>query len=287
MTKSKFDRPHFARRWAGGEPGVAVCSCADAPDMTPVYQAAKESAELGKEALAWYKEQAAAQQPLIQRAADRADQVADKQLAMMDQQINLAGEYDAYRKRVFQPGEEKLMADAMTFNTDQERERMAGEAGGDVAQAFGSARDQLRRDVGRAGINPADGAFTSSLSGMAGQEALQTSFLKNKTRNDAKTMGRAMLTDAVSLGRNLPAQQATAAGIALNAGNAGVQNGMAPVTLSSGNINLAGQGYNMGMQGLNQSGNLYLGGAKTEYGDGGAGMAQGAGAAIGGIAMAI
>lgn len=279
-------RARHARRW-DEEAAPAVCQCSDAPDMTPVYAAAKESAELGRDALSWYKEQAAAQQPLIQRASDRADSVADKQLAMMDQQISLAGDYDKYRKDVFEPGERRLMGEAMNFNTDAERERMAGEAGGDVAQAFGAARSGMRRDFGRTGVNPADGGYAAGLSSMAGQEALQTSFLKNKTRQDARTMGRAMLTDAVSLGRNLPAQQATAAGIALNAGNAGVQNGMSPVSLSSGNIQLGGQGYGTAMQGLNQSGNLYLGGAKAEYGDGGAGMAQGAGAAIGGIAMAI
>lgn len=267
--------------------GAHLLRCADAPDMTPVYEAAKASAELGKEALAWYKQQAADQAPMIQRASDRADQVALKQLSLMDQQLQLGQDYADYNKTTFRPAEEKLVSDAMTFNTDAERERLAGQAGADTAQAFGAARSQLVRDAGRSGIDPNDGAFKSGLTRMAGDEALQSAFLKNKTRQDSRTLGRAMLMDAVSLGRNLPSQQATAAQLALSAGNSGVGNSQVPIALSTANTQLAGQGYGTALQGYNQSGNLYATGAKIEVGDGGAGLAQGAGAAIGGIAMAI
>lgn len=284
MTKS--NRAQRARHWSG-ELGLAICSCSDAPDLTPMYEAAKASAKLGEEALAWYKEQAAAQAPLIQRAADRADEVAGKQIQMMDQNMQLSSDYDKYRKETFVPVEKKLVSDAMTFNTDQERERMAGQAGGDVAQAFGSARSQLQRQAASSGIDPNDGAFAAGLTGLAGQEALQNSYLKNKTRQDSKTLGRAMLMDAASLGRGLPSQQATSAQIALSAGNSGVQNSQVPIQLSTNNTMLGGQGYGTAMQGYGQAGNLYGQAAKIEYGDGGAGLAQAGGAAVGGIAMAI
>jgi hypothetical protein len=266
-----------------------VARCADAPDMTAQVELAKGNVELGKEALAWYKQQAEEQKPMIQRAADRADQVSLAQLESMKTQTDLSKEYADYSRNTFRPVEKRLVSDAMSFNTEAERERLAGLAAGDTAQAFGAARSQMRRDIGRAGINPADGAYTASLKDLASREALDTARGKNKARSDARTVGRAMLADAASLGRGLPSQQATSAQLAISAGDRAVGNAQVPISLATQNAQLAGAGYGTALQANNAASNIYgqvsSAQAGTDAANGQTAMAGGT--AIAGIAMAI
>jgi len=263
--------------------------CADAPDQTAQIELAKGNVELGKEALSWWKQQAADAAPLVQRAADRADEVSRAQLSSMQNSTRLANEYDQYRKNTFVPVERKLVDDAMAFNTDAERQRLAGLAGGDTAQAFGSARAQLRRDTGRLGLSAEDGAYRASMADLAAKEALATAFNKNKARSDARTVGRAMLMDSASLGRNLPSQQATSAQLALTAGNSSAGTAQIPVTLAQQQAAMGGQGYGTALQANQAASNIYGNVASAEAGvDAANGQTAGAaGAAIGGIAIAI
>lgn len=231
--------------------------CSDGPDMSGVNAAATANVELGREALNWYQQAYRDQQPLVQRAADRADQVSLAQLDSMRTNTRIADDYDRYRRTTFQPLEEGIVRDAQNFDTEAERERLAGLAGADTAQAFGGARDQFRRDLGRSGVNPADGAYAAGLKEMAASEALATAYGKNKARSDATTLGRAMKMDAASLGRNLPSNQATSAQIALSAGNSAAQTGQVPVALGQGQAQLGGAGYGTAIQANNSAGNLY------------------------------
>lgn len=237
--------------------GHHLLRCSDAPDMTAMNNIAAGQVELGREALQWYQQAYRDQQPLVQRAADRADQVSLAQLDSMRTNTRIADDYDRYRRTTFQPLEEGIVRDAQNFDTEAERERLAGLAGADTAQAFGGARDQFRRDVGRSGVNPADGAYGAGLKDMAAQEALATAYGKNKARSDATTLGRAMKMDAASLGRNLPSNQATSAGLALSAGNSAAQTGQMPVSLAQGATQMGGQGYGTAIQANQSAGNLY------------------------------
>lgn len=231
--------------------------CADAPDMTAQIELAKGNVELGREAMAWWKTQAADAKPAMDRAANTAEEVSRAQLSSMRNQDRLATEYDSYRKNTFQPVEERLVGDAMTFNTDAERERLAGVAQADTASAFGGAREQLRRDTGRVGLDANDGAYRAGLASLAGQEALATATNRNKARSDARTVGRAMLMDSASLGRNLPSQQATAAQLALSAGNASSGNAQVPVTMANQYAQMGGQGYGAAINANNSAANIY------------------------------
>ncbi len=261
--------------------------CADAPDTSGMNEAAKGNLELGREALAWYKEQYQDQMPMRQRAADTAEAVSQSQLRAMDTQTGLAKDYADYSKATFRPVEESIVKDAMEFDTDAKREELAGLARGDNAQAFAGARSQMRRDIGRAGVNPADGAFSSGLADLASREALGDAHLRNKARTDATALGRAMKMDAAGLGRGLASNQATAQQIALSAGNSAVGNAQTGFNMAQQAQQGMGQGFQTGMQGNTSAGNIYGNIANIQNGDGGAGLAAGAGSAIGGIAMAI
>lgn len=263
--------------------------CADAPDMTAQIELAKGNVELGKEALSWWKTQAAEAKPTMKRAADTAEEVSRAQLGSMRNQDRLATEYDEYRKGTFQPVERRLVDDAMTFNTEAERERLAGLARADTASAFGAARAQLRRDTGRVGLDPSDGAYRASLADLAGLEALADAGNRNKARADARTVGRAMLMDSASLGRNLPSQQATSAQLALSAGNSAANTGQVPVAMAGQYAQMGASGYNTALQANQSASNIYGDITQARAGaDAANGATAGAaGSAIGGIAMAI
>lgn len=237
--------------------GAQRLACSDAPDTSGMNDAARRSADLGERAMNWYTEEYARQAPMRDRAAQRADEVSLAQLDQMRRQTALTDEYAQRRRTVFDPLEDELVNDARSFDTEAKREELAGLARADTAQAFGNARGQLRRDLGRYGANPADGKFLGMTKDLATSEALADSFGRNKARSDATTLGRAMRYDAAALGRGLASNSATAAGLSINAGNAAAANGQVPVQLAQSGASMMGQGYDRAMQGYGQAGNIY------------------------------
>ena len=231
--------------------------CSDAPDTSGMNRAAEANAEIAKEALAWYKQAYADQAPLREQAAARADEVALAQLDSMRSQKELAERYDKYRQSVFEPLERDIVADAKNFDTEAERERLAGLALGDVQQSFTAAQEQGERNMTRMGENTNDGKFDAAGKLASTSLALASADAKNKSRMQAMTIADAKKADAAALGRGLPSNQATAAGLALNAGNSAVGNAQVPVSLAQGATQMAGQGYQTAIQGNQSSGNLY------------------------------
>lgn len=232
-------------------------SCSDAPDTAGINQAAKDTAALGKDALEYYKERDRAAEPLRLAAAKRADEVSAAQLESMRTQTGLAKEASDYNRETFRPLERQVVTEAANFDTEAERERLAGLALGDVKQQFSSARAQGERSMARAGVNVSDGVYAGMNKDLVNDEALAGATAKNKARTGATTMGRAMKMDAISLGRGLPGQQATSTGLALSAGRGAVDTAQVPVQMANESTRLAGQGYGTAMQGAQASGNLY------------------------------
>lgn len=292
--------------------------CSSAPDTSGLNRAAESSAKLGEDALAFYKDVYASQQPYrdqamslatrtsdaqlanmgrqsdfadrsldaYEKATTRQGDLMDKQLGFADRQMKLAEGYDTYRKSVFEPLERGIVSDAQNFDTEGKREELAGMALGDVNQSFDSARQQAARSLMRAGINPNDGAYGGTVKQLALSQALAGADAKTKARQQALTVGRAMKNDAAALGRNLPSNQATSAGLAMSgtggvmgaagagaagaagnfmagtqganaSGNYALSSAMVPMNVMNQGAAVMGQGYGMGMQGYGQSGNLY------------------------------
>lgn len=211
------------------------CQCADTPDTSGQQQAALQMSALSAEQLAWAKTLYAETAPDRADATRRANLVSDAQLESMSTQTALAKDYAAYQQGTFRPLEQGIVADARGYDTPDRREAEAGKAIGDVSQQFSAGRDEQNRNMARYGINPADGKFAATNNQMMMQEALAKSFAGNKARTQVETVGQARKMDAANLGRNLPSNQATSAGLALTAGNNAAANG----TLSG---NIAAQG---------------------------------------------
>jgi hypothetical protein len=229
----------------------------DAPDTSGMQEAAVKTAATADKALDWFIADNEKQAPARAAAAAKANEVSDASLEAMKTQTRIAGEADQYRKTVFEPLEREIVTDAQNFDTEQERERLAGLAQGDVAQAAGNARQQTGRAMTRMGVNPNDGKWAAQYGALDNAQVLASADAANKSRMNALTMGVARKMDAASLGRGLPGNQATAAGLALNAGSTSATTAGLPLSQGAQAAGTMGAGFNTNIHGNQASGNLY------------------------------
>lgn len=186
--------------------------------------------------------------PRIISGMDRAEQAAAAAEARTAAQF----EHDAEQARrmserywgVQVPLEDQMIQQARTYNTEDERARMAAEARGDVAAAFDQSRGIALRNLERMGVNPNDGRYAATTGGLARDEALATASAANKTREAARQIGWSRLGEVAALGRGLPGFASTSSQVALGWNNAGTNAGMAGLSAAvagSGAANNAAQ----------------------------------------------
>ena len=120
----------------------------------------------------------------------------------------------------------QLIDDARSFNTQDRQNQLAGEAIGDVNQAFGAAREQQTRGLSRMGVNPNDGRFAATASQMSLQQALAQSTAANKVRQAARLEGYGLTDRATNALSGYPTMgmQATGAGAGYGAAGLGIAN---------------------------------------------------------------
>lgn len=257
----------------------------DAPDTSGINQAAVDTAALSREALDWAKQQYADQAPERAAASARASAVADAQVGAMNFATDEARRLSQRSQSVFEPLENRIVADSQAFDTPERRAQASAEARADVESAFGSAQDANTRALRRTG---------SSSGGRA--QALMADWALNKAKASAgastaavkgvEQQGYARRMDAVGLGKGVVGSQATQQQIATQSGNGAVGAGGAALAASNSGIPMMQGAYSTGLGGLQTMGNLYGQAAKITA-DANAGnnaaMMQG----IGGIAQGI
>lgn len=243
----------------GAGAGIALSSMggSDAPDTSGMNQSAIEQAKLSREQLDWAKELYKDSAPDRAAASKRAGEVGDLQMAATKQQMSLADSYTKYRQDVYEPLEREIVNDARTFNTEGKREELAGLALGDVNSSFDQARGIAYRDLTRRGVDPLDGSAKGAMKQLALSQAMAGANAKNQARTQAMTLGNALKSDAANLGRNLPSNQATAAGLALNAGNSSVANSNVPNQVAASGAALMNSGYSGAQAGYSNAANTY------------------------------
>lgn len=170
------------------------------------------------------KEQDADNKIRYAKADALTERVTDKQLESMDQNMELAADYDNYNKTVFRPLETEIVGNANAYDTPQRQEEEAGKASASVKQNIAQATEANQRSLARMGVNPSSGRSLVTKNETAITGALGESAAENSARKAVETMGAAKQMDAASLGRNLPRAQATSAGLGLQAGNNAVSN---------------------------------------------------------------
>ena len=254
-----------------------------APDYEPLANASREAAEiqagLGREQLAFAREQ-------YDRSAPQLEAVARQQMQAQSEQMDQARDYYNYQKDTFRPVERGLVADAQRFNTEAYRNQLASKASADAGLAFGQTQASNQRSMAAMGVNPNSGKFAGmqNASGLA-LSANRANAMTN-SRMQADQMGYARKLDAVGMGRGLAGASSAAYGGASGAGSMAGQNAQSAGQNYMGNMAIGagtiGAGQGMQLQGLgnalNANVNQYINTQDSTLGD--IGAIAGAGVAM-------
>ena len=165
-------------------------------------------------------------------ASNRASsRMADAQRGASDAaglQAQIAGEqWDRYNE-VYDPLERSLVRDAQNYDTPEAYQRAAGDASATVSSQFGKARDRLNRTPG---LDPSSAGYSANLMGLEMAQAATDATQQNAARQRVRDTAYARKTDALSLGKGLPAQAMTG----LNSATTGLGN----IATQQGNLALS------------------------------------------------
>ena len=175
-----------------------------------------------------YTEGAADRQFASDRArktSDYQDQDRVKYNALQDEQVA--------RGRVYQASEDKMLQSASNYDTTERRAEARGVATADVEQQLAAQRSSASRSMARSGVNPSSGKTLALMGQLEVAGAAAKAHAANRAGKDIETQGYARTMDAIGLGKGLVGNQATQAGLQLNAGNSSVNNSLVPLKVSA------------------------------------------------------
>lgn len=133
---------------------------------------------------------------------------------------------DRYQ-RMFQPIEDRMAADALTYDTPERRAQAAAEAVADVRQQSALAQAARERNLASMGVNPNSGRFAAEDRRAASGEALASAGASNIARKQVEATADAKRANAVNIGRGNAASALSGAGQSANMVGSGFQGAMA------------------------------------------------------------
>ena len=229
----------------------------DGPDTSGMNAAAVQNSKNAADQLEWMKRIYEESAPQRADAIARANAVSDAQLASMRQNDSIAKDYWDYQKNTYRPLEQGIVDAANNYDTEGRRNEAAQKAAAGVEMSLANVQQQQRQNLERRGINPASGAALA----LANQQGLEKAKLlagaQNNARQGIELQGYARRMDAANMGRGLASNQATSAGLALNAGNAAAANGQIGGNVTAQGAQMMNSGYQGAQQGYNSAANIY------------------------------
>lgn len=212
---------------------------AAAPDYTPIGNANREAAELSaqvsREQLAWAREQ-------YDRDRGVTDSVLNVFLSNMRSESDAAAADRTRYQTVIQPMEDRLIAEANTYDTPERREQEAARAQADVTSAFAARKQQAVENLASYGVDPSM-ARSGALDAAVGvQQAATMASTANNSRLQTEATGRALRGEVINLGRGYQSQIAGAYATAQNAGSGAISGNLA-TTASGANTMGTGLGW--------------------------------------------
>ena len=115
-------------------------------------------------------------------------------------------QWDRY-KTIYAPLEEGMVRDAQNYDNPENYAKAAGDASATVSEQFSKARDRLGRTPG---ADPSSPGVQANMVGLDLAQAATDATQQNAARQKVKDTAYARKTDALSLGKGLPAQASTA-----------------------------------------------------------------------------
>ena len=135
-------------------------------------------------------------------------------------QARIANEQWQRYKEVYAPLESSMVKEAQNYDSPENYAKAAGEAQATVSSQFGKARERLSRTPG---LDPSSPGATASMAGLDLAQAATDATQQNAARQKVKDVAYARKTDAISLGKGLPAMASSALGQSANASLAQAQ----------------------------------------------------------------
>lgn len=121
-------------------------------------------------------------------------------------------QWDRY-KTMYAPLEESMVKEAQNYDSPENYAKAAGDASATVSQQFSKARDRLSRTPG---LDPSTPGAQASMAGLDLAQAATDATQQNAARQKVKDTAYARKTDAISLGKGLPAQASSALATSAN-----------------------------------------------------------------------
>lgn len=222
------------------------------PDYTPIAQANEASAkyafEIGKQQLAWAREQYANDRQIV-------DLVVNSAMRRQDVNDQSAAADRRRYEQLYQPLEDTAIREARDFaSPERERFEMA-RAEAAVAQQAEAARRNATQNLESYGVDPSSTRFAALDLGARVQQAAAQAGAGNQARAQTEAVGRALRSEAINVGRGYPGQVAGTYGTALQSGNSAVNSALAGTASGANTMGTGAQWTGMGNQALGNWGN--------------------------------
>jgi len=133
------------------------------------------------------------------KAAERANNAAADAASM---QAEIASDQWNRYKEIYEPLEKGLVSEAQNYDSPENFARAAGDASATVSSQFSKARDRLARTPG---LDPSTPGYSANLMGLELAQAATDATQQNAARQKVRDTAYARKTDALSLGKGLPA----------------------------------------------------------------------------------
>lgn len=254
---SKFDR-HLAVLVVGRH----ICfgkGGGGAPDADPqVGEAAKMQAQTGADWLDFAKSQFAEAQPRQDKLDAMTSQVTTQQLAdMRKASARSDTEWDRYNN-LFKPVENRMVSDALNYDTPEAQAAAAATAKADVMSNAGQAQQQNQRQMASMGISPTSGRFAGVDRSNDLSTALASAGAQNGAREQVKATGMALREGVANFGKGATSTAAQQVGLSTNSGNSAAGNQLGAESNFRANGQIMAQGFQGAQQGYSGQANTLL-----------------------------
>lgn len=232
----------------------------DGPTVKPdpaVGRASEANAEIAARAQGLAEEQWDFNKALTEKYAPLYEQIINSQIAQSEVDRERSDDQWQQYQDIFQPIENRMAEEAMTYDSPEEVARREGLAAATVGKQFDAAADATAREMGRMGVSPTSSMGLQALTDQGNARALAQAGAINKERGDTKLLGMSLRQDAARFGRNQTGTGLAASAAALNSGNAAT--GTMGAQTAQGNAAGTTQGLlGTAVSGNNSAGNLAL-----------------------------
>lgn len=231
----------------------------DMPDPDPgIQDAAYELGDLGDEALDFFKQayaEGTSRQGVIDEAAKH---VVGNMMGMSDDAKAHSEELWSRYENKFMPVEDRVIDDAMNWDSADNQAAAAAQAKADVNTATAQQQAATERQQEAMGVDPTSGRYQSLDSQADTQAALNAADAENAARTQKQMEAVQMRQGVSQQGLQEAGLANQTAGLAGSLGSGGINTGLAANQGFYQNAGLMGTGYGLDMKGQQGKGSLLL-----------------------------